>query len=72
MQQMCQICKINNASNNPTPFPSTYIYIYIFSSATRAGWPFPLASLKNDYKGHKSYETYMTYIIDPTEYISTV
>ena len=26
---MCQICKINNASNNPTPFPSTYIYIYI-------------------------------------------
>ena len=49
-----------------------YIYIYVFSSATRAGWRFPLASLKNDYKGRKSYETYMTYKIDPNEYISTV
>ena len=43
-----------------------YIYIYrerereggyVFSSATRAGWPFPLASLKNDSVGHKRYET---------------
>ena len=57
-----------NASVTYNTAAISYIYIYIyierererevcFSSATRAGWSFPLASLKNESVGHKSYET---------------